>query len=46
MDEPIDAHQDASPTGQVLQVVDPVAVLVGLLNARAGIVAHTLQHRA
>ena len=43
MDEPVDAHQDACPTCQILQGIDPVAVLVSLLNAHAAIVAHELQ---
>jgi hypothetical protein len=43
MDEPIDSHQDASSAGVILEVVDPVPVLVCLLNAHARSVAYTLR---
>lgn len=43
MDEPINAHQDTSPTAEIFKVVDPVAVFVGLLNAHAVIVAQRLR---
>lgn len=43
VDQAIDPHQDARPATEVLETVDPVSVLVGLLHAHAGSVAQELQ---
>lgn len=43
VDQPVNAHQDARATRQVLEAVDPVAVVVRLLDAHAAIVAYKLQ---
>ena len=43
VDQAIDPHQDARPATEVLETVDPVSVLVGLLHAHVGSVAQELQ---
>lgn len=43
MDQPINPHQNAGPAGQVSEVVDPVSVVVCLLDAQAPIVAYELR---
>jgi hypothetical protein len=42
MNQAVDPHQDARSSGQILQTVDPVAVVVGLLNLHSRSVAHGL----
>jgi hypothetical protein len=42
MDQPINPHEDARPRRQILQVVDPVTVLVSLLDAHERSVAQRL----
>ena len=42
-DQPFDTHEDSSSTSLVLERVDPLNVLVGLLYSYAASVAQTLQ---
>lgn len=42
MDQPINPHEDARPCRQIPQAVDPVAVLVSLLDAHERSVAQRL----
>jgi len=43
VDQAIDSHEYPCPSGSVLQTVDPVAVLVGLLDSHPENVAQRLQ---
>lgn len=42
MNQPIDTHQDACAPGEIPQPVEPVAVLVSLLDTHGSNVAHGL----
>jgi hypothetical protein len=43
VNEAINSHEDACPTDDIFQVVNPVPVLISLLDPHAAIVAHELQ---
>ena len=46
VNETVNSHKDASPTDNILQAVNPVPVLVCLLDPHAASVAHGLHDKA
>lgn len=43
VDQPVDSHQDPGATREILQSVDPVALLVSFLDAHSDVVAQELR---